>query len=173
MPQPVLSWMYASELPLPAGLAIEVINTADVELGKQRLEGMTALVGKETAEALAEKLGSYELGEEEAKGLKMKGLQLGKNDELPALSPARWKEAPDSQFWAHLRARLHEKRIALKGLSLNASQREAFLNFMARNRVSADEELELEAIVGLARHFFFSEPINVVVRYTGPRFHHA
>lgn len=171
MSEPNLHWMYSSELPLPAGLEIEVLGTNTAQLGRERLEGMEALVGKAAAQALAEKLGKYELGEEKTKELGLQGVALERDGEFPALSPARWAQNAKTENWAALRARLHENGAEAVGLSLNSKQRESFLHFLARNRVNADSDLTV--IVNLARHFFSEDPLNVVVRYTGPRFHHV
>ncbi len=166
-----LSWLFSSELPLPAGLSVEALATNTQELSRERLTGMEALLGKDAAQALAQKLGKYELGEEESRKLGLEGVALGSGGEFPALSPARWVSQPRAESWAALRARLHENGGEAVGLSLDASQREGFLKFLARNRVSAESDLTV--IVNLARHFFSAEPLNVVVRYTGPRFHHV
>ncbi len=168
-----LSWLFSSELPLPAGLELAMVCTATEELGKIRLIEAGKLLGAPVAQELAEKLGTYEVGSEQAKALGLEGLRLEEEGGFPALSPARWGLHPQAESWMALRARMLECGGEVMGLSLNPEQRAGFLRFLGKHRVIPAGASELERIVELARHFFFAEPLNVVVRYTGPRFHHA
>jgi hypothetical protein len=170
---PSLSWLFSSELPLPAGLEIAPVRPVAEELGQERLAEAGKLLGPAEAKALAEKLGAYEVETAKAKELGLEGIRLGRNGELPALSPARWARDSGAESWEALKARLKETNATVAGLSLSPDQRQAFLRFLARNRKDPEGAPGPERMVELARHFFFSEPLNVVLRYTGPRFHHA
>jgi hypothetical protein len=161
-----MNWFFALEMPLPAGLELAVLATAAAELGSNRLAEAESLLGREAAREVAKKAGPYELDEGLARRLELEGLKLGAGGELPALSPTRWGLPAEAETWAQLNRRLAEKGGEIRGVQLSAAQRGAFLQFLSRNRVNVDgTALEM---VELARHFFFGEPINVVVRYTGP-----
>ncbi len=168
-----LQWLFSHEHPLPAGLSLEALAPCALALGQERLDAAAELIGEQSALALAEKLGAYELAESEVNRLGLEGLELGPEGEVPALSPKRWGAFPEADNWDTLRARLNEEGGKVVGLSLNAEQRDRFLPFLSRNHVSAEANLDPEKIVSLAQHFFFAEPLNVVVRYTATRFHHS
>lgn len=166
-----LAWIFAAEAPLPAGLSVETLAAASAELGDARLGAAEELLGRETARAIAKKTGAYELEEELARRLELEGLELGEGGEFPALSPSNWGNYPEAESWAAFTARLQAAKGEIRGLQLTASQREAFLQFLSRNRV--EQDTAPGTVAELARHFFFSEPLNVVVRYTAPRFAHS
>jgi|GEM_PF-3973729 len=166
-----LSWVFASETPLPAGLSVEKVAAATAELGDSRLSAADGLLGRDNARAIAKKAGAYQLEDELARRLELEGLELGENGEFPALSPRDWGLYPEAETWSSFVARMKRSHGEIRGLLMSPSQREAFLQFLSRNRV--DPKGEPEAIADLARHFFFSEPLNVVVRYTAPRFAHS
>ncbi len=164
-------WIFAAESTLPAGLEVETLSCASDELGNLRLGEAQALIGVEAARALALKAGPYELEEDLARRLELEGLKLGVGGEFSALSPPAWGAYAEAESWQSFTRRLSQAPAEIVGLQLTATQREAFLQFFSRNRV--DPESTPAAVAELARHFFFGEPLNVVVRYTGPRFHHA
>jgi hypothetical protein len=168
-----MQWLFASELPLTKGLELEVLAPVPVELGHERIREASQLLGKSSAHSLAEKMAPYELGEQEAKQLGLEGICLNLDGEFPALTPGRWTLFPEAESWEAFRAKLRECGAEVVGLSLNREQRDLFLRFLARNHVNPEKNSDSEKFVDLARHFFFSEPLNVVVRYTGPRFHHG
>lgn len=156
------SWLFSNEGSLPHGHEIRVLHCATAEQGRARLAEAGKILGEDGARVLARKLGSYELDDSLVRSLTLAGVKLGERGEFPALSPARWTETPPAQY-------LKEGEVAA-GLVLTPRQRESFLRFLARNRVNADGEIGAERAIRLARHFFFREPIVVVIRYTAPRF---
>lgn len=161
-----MSWLFAEEKPLPPGLELVPVPGVARALGKKRLATAEDLLGKAPAKAAAESLGRYELEESLARQLELEGLELGEGGEVPALSPARWASHLDSQSWEGLRARVSAGGAEIAGLRLPARQREAFLRFLSRHRVSA----EPAKVVELALHFFADADLNVVIRHTVPRF---
>lgn len=166
-----MNWLFAAEAPLPAGLELEVLANATQELTDNRFAEAQSLVGEERAGEIAHQLGPYELEEGLARKLELEGLKLGAAGEFNALTPAKWGKFPEAESWLAFTARLAESGGEIRGLLLNGQQREDLLRFLSRNRVNTD--CEPTELVNLARHFFFEEPLNVVVRYTGPRFHHS
>ena len=128
------------------------------------------MLGRADAEAVAEKLGYYELDEACVRELESSGAKVGIDGKWPALSPMRWLASREAESWENLLTRLKEKGGSVAGLRLSAAQRKGFHDFLHRNHVSPGEP---ERLVSLARHFFFGEPIIVVLAYTGPRFPHA
>lgn len=162
-----MNWLFPEGLPLPAGLSLEALQPAADALGDQRLDGAEELLGRESARALAKRAGPYLLEEGLALKLGLEGLELGKEGEVEALTPARWGRHPEALSWEQLRARLADSGGEARGLMLSKEQAAAFLRFLSRQRIDA-EEGPPEKFLDLARHFFFGKPLNVVVRYTGP-----
>lgn len=166
-----MNWLFAAESPLPAGLELEVLANATQELTDNRFAEAQGLVGAERAGEIAGQLGPYELEEGLARKLELEGLKLGAAGEFNALTPANWGKFPEAESWLALTTRLSGSGGEIRGLLLTGVQRESLLRFLSRNRVETD--CDAVALVNIARHFFFEEPLNVVVRYTGPRFHHS
>jgi hypothetical protein len=162
------AWSFDASLPLPEGHSLLLLEPVAAELGDQRLHQAVALLGRETALTAAAKAGSYELDEELARRLALEGVELGEGGRIPALSPPEWGRHPEAHGRASFVESLMRSGGELRGLRLGKGEEESFRRFLSRNRVS--EESEPGFILELARHFFFSEPLNVVVRYTGPRF---
>lgn len=162
-----MNWLFPEGLPLPAGLSLEALQPAADALGNQRLAGAEEILGRESSLAVAKRAGPYLLEEGLALKLGLEGLELGEEGEVPALTPARWGRYPEALSWEKLRARLSEGGGEACGLLLSKEQAAAFLRFLSRQRISA-EEGSPEKFLELARHFFFGKPLNVVVRYTGP-----
>ncbi len=163
------SWLFSDEVPLPHGLSFVVLHHASGELGAERLGAAAEVLGERGARDAAENLGRYELDDESARRLGLAGAQPGPEGEVPALSPSRWAEQPEADTWAQLQTRLSEG-AEIVGLVLSRSQRESFLRFLTRNHGNEAESLTAEKAVRLARHFFFQEPLVVVLRHTAPRF---
>ncbi|HEY8279778.1 MAG TPA: hypothetical protein VIH99_09155 [Bdellovibrionota bacterium] len=166
-----LGWMYASDLPLPSGLKLELVANGIGEMGRRRLATLAQLLGQTEASRVADAAGAYELDDDLAGEVKLRGGVLGPSNEIRALSPNQWAGQSQASSLEDLRSRLEREEGKILGLMLNPDERTRFLAFLARNQVDPDSAPE--EIVSLARHFFSHEPMNVVVRYTGPRFHHS
>jgi hypothetical protein len=156
-------WLFSNEAPLPHGYRLAVLPLETDTLATRRLEEAGQILGSEEARETARKLGYYELDEESVRRLGLSGASTGKNGEFEALSPIRWTEIPQNDEWEE-----PQEETEVAGLLLTRSQRESFLKFLTRNH--GEEEMDAQKAVKLARHFFFQEPVIVVLRYTPPRF---
>jgi hypothetical protein len=144
---------------LPGGLRAAEVPNACAEVGSARLAEAAAVLGEAASLAEAERLGRYELADEVARELRLRGVALGEGGEVPALSPARWRAWPAAPD-------LRE----LVGLRLTAEQKASFLRFLTRNHEGDPLALAPERALELARPFFLAEPLAVVLRDTEPRF---
>lgn len=132
------------------------IPSLSAQKGTERLLLLSEILGsREAAKNLAEDAGRYELSDALVAQVQHKGLQLGQEGEVPALSPCRWNFSlgviPEGK---------------LLGILMEREKIKKFLDFLQLGNAPATMEATLE----LARHFFYEDSLNLVVEYTLPRF---
>ncbi|MGZ3650499.1 MAG: hypothetical protein ACXVB9_03135 [Bdellovibrionota bacterium] len=158
-----MNWLFHPGA-LPPGYREALLQNVCTEFGSARLHEAARVLGDPALAARAAKVaGRYELRDDLCQALGLAGVALDEAGEIPALSPERWEENPTGESRSALGLRLAEEGRELAGLMLEERQRELFLRFLARNRVS---NLTALKAVSLARHFFSAEPVTVVIRYT-------
>jgi len=118
-----LNWVFAMEAPLPAGLEIETLAAVPNELGDTRTNEAVALLGREAARAIANKVGPYQLEEEIARRLELEGLKLGEEGEFKALTPSTWGKHPNAESWSSFTMRLSQSGAEIRGLRLTQERR--------------------------------------------------
>jgi hypothetical protein len=141
---------------LPAAAKVGCLPSLASRKGQERLEILGCLVGEEAAPKVAEQAGFYLLEDSLAHELRLRGLELAKGGELPALSPARWKKTPPEPASGG----------RLIGILLSPEKKSAFTGFLAQ----AGREFSLDELVLLAGHFFYEDSLNLLFEYTEPSF---
>ena len=150
-----MSWIFSHDEPIPAGCRKEILRSAEGEMARARLEEAASILGKQNAELTASRFGAYELADSLVEELRLLGLSVPENGEISSLSPNRWHFHEGERSLSEVRAAGH-----LHAVLLHPEQKRAFLDFLRRNHVSVSVEEGVE----IARHFFFSEAISVLVR---------
>jgi hypothetical protein len=146
-----------SEVPL-GGRILEIPPLAH-ELGAKRIQEAISLVGENETKKVVKRVGPYLIEEELAEQLKMRGLKLGKGDEVCALSANRWP------FSAELPSISGE----ILGFCLSESEKKTLKSV----GVSVDSFEDAIIALKFLRHLFFEQSVKVVMRYTAPSFHQA
>jgi hypothetical protein len=135
----------------PKDCEVRTLPAISAERGAARLRTLRGLAGAQGPKA-AQEAGLYLLEDKLALQLKLQGLTLAKGGEVPALSPARWKEgAEEAGVPEHAR-----------GLLLDSAQAKRFRAFLRANGAGRGSAGAVD-LIHLARHFFYEEPIKVVV----------
>jgi hypothetical protein len=123
--------------------------------GALRLETAARVLGsKSAALALAKTLGSYRLEDYLARQLKLEGLELNDQAEIPVLSPERWLDLTRSgvKSLSVLSAEWEEQGIELVGILLSESERVSFFRFLEK---SGAKELGAWEMAAVYEHFCF------------------
>lgn len=138
---------------LPAGCEVKELPSLEEELGGGRVALLKELLGAEDGVRAAREAGLYELSDSLAQRLRLQGVRLGEGGELACLSPARWREGAAQPLPA-----------SLEGVLLDAADAREFQSYLrlTGNR-SAIAPLPMAE---LARHYFFSRRLRVLVRST-------
>lgn len=146
-------WLYSE---ISSDHRAHSIPSLSAQKGTERLLLLSEILGsREVAKRVADEAGQYELSDSLVQQLQTKGLILGENGEIAALSPARW----DFSLGV-----VPEGKIL--GILLPKEKQKKFLDFLKLGNAPAT----LEAMLELARHFFYEDSLNLVVEYTLPRF---
>lgn len=122
-----------------------------------RFAAVESVLGEKTKEYL-EKLGDYQLEDSLVHELRLRGIGLSEKGEFPALSPNRWPSAkhplPAADFsWDQV-----------KGILLDEQKSQEFRRFLD----DFPQNLSLEIVCKIVRHYFFEESLVLVVD-TRPR----
>jgi hypothetical protein len=135
---------------LPDGCRQISLDTVFAADARARMKEAARVLGSQAAAvAAAREAGRYELDESCLRKIGLAGVELGETGELPALSPERWADLPEST----------SPSGEVLGLLLTAPQREAFSRFLARNHVSNPSP---KRVVEIARHYFTDSVIAVI-----------
>ncbi len=141
---------------LPEGCSLFEIPALALRRGKMRLQVVQRILGPSEAQLAVEKAGPYLLADELCQNLRLRGLELPENGEVPCLSPNRWQE--------NIATLPLEAEVF--ALFLSDSQEKALKNFFH----DWQQPQNLSQFLEIAQHFFYEESLKVAVRYTAPRF---
>jgi hypothetical protein len=150
----MIEWLHSEA---PSGTQVfELASLAD-RRGATRLAVVQEVLGNQASHSAAA-AGSYLLEDDLCTKLRMAGVDLPTDGELSCLSARRWSmDAPALPAG-----------VEILGLCLEARRRKEFLSFL-QGRPAPGSPLQLLAI---AEHFFYSQSLKVLIRYTAPRFNH-
>ncbi len=157
-----MSWLFPEGEALPPGYFLQAHLPAADESGEKRLAVAEELLGRESSHSIARKLGAYELEESLALKIQLEGIALGKEGEIPALSPNRWGRFPEALSRQELLDAISEGGLEIAGLIMSEENAATFGRFLAARKIK--ESAPPEKIAALARHFFHGQPINLVLR---------
>lgn len=143
----------------PEGTVVRSVPSLSSLRGSERVVVLESVLGEKLAESVSARAGLYLLDDSLAHDLRLRGLDLPENGELPALSPARWKK-------------ISEEAIPvgrLVGVLLSPEKKNALQLFLRASR----HEITLDDLVNVARHYFYEDSLNLLVEYTAPRFNQS
>lgn len=136
---------------VPKGCEARELPALAAVKANARLEILKSVVGAQGPKA-AKDAGLYLLEDKLALELKLQGLNLPKNGEVPSLSPARWPE---------LAADDEPVPEGARGLLLEPAAVRRLRTFLRAS--GARGSLGALDLIHLARHFFYEEPVKIVV----------
>lgn len=147
------AWIIAGAAPSQS--AWHKLPALSAETGSRRLALASEAVGMPSALKAAREAGLYLLDDKLALKLKLIGIKLGAQGEIPALSPSRWKETEAES--------VPEDCVAVQ---LTAVQKKRLLSFLKKQHHAVPSPA---ALARIARHFFYEEAITIAVARNSSR----
>lgn len=137
----------------PPGTEVFPLPALAAETGGQRRRELERVIGSANAASALAEAAPYLLADELCRELRLKGLDLPENGAIPCLDPAGW---------ARVEATVVPEGV--RGLQLDIARQRDLRSFLGRREPRSVAEL-----VRIARHFFYEEPLKLLVPYTAPR----
>lgn len=140
-----------------------MVPLARASRGAERIAAAAVALGtRVAAEALARRLGAYRLDEKLAHALKLEGVSLSPDAELPELSPPRWLTQKITKPLSQVRCEWHEEGLELKGVLLTELERDRFFTFL-RASGAAGMALEPWEMAEVYEHFCFHRHSSMIL----------